>query len=148
MIRKMISSDIPSVHRINTSAMNEEYLPEVFSYFLLQWPEGQIVSCDYIGNINGFISGARLGDGKVTISLFAVDQKERGKGIGSELLSAFKHSATMEGKNIIRLEVRLENHSAIKYYEKRGFVKVQHLPSFYNDGGDAFCMISSFFRET
>lgn len=141
MIRQMTESDVPAVFSITCESMDQYFSPEVFSYFRIQWPAGQLVYCDMLGNVRGYISGARLDRGRVSISLFAVDEKIRNTGAGSELLAFFRQRAAMEGFATIQLEVRPANTVAVEFYEKRGFMKTEFMRFFYNDGGDAIRMI-------
>lgn len=142
LIRNMIAGDADPVHRLLCASMDEYFAPEVITYFLYQWPNGQLVSTDPIGRINGYIAGSRLSEGKVSVALFAVRSDCRDIGIGSALLSCYRQRALMEGARSIQLEVRVTNMNAIRFYEKRGFMRTEILPHFYNDGGDAVRMIA------
>jgi len=67
----------------------------------------------------------------------------RNKGIGSELL---KHIIKKPGNvRKVRLEVKMSNKEAIKFYKKYGFVIKETLPDFYPDGTDAYLMEKSLF---
>jgi Acetyltransferases len=142
MIRRMKSSDIDSVYNIACLSLDEYYLPEVFSFFMEEWPSGQLVSYDPVGNVTGFICGSQLTSEKVSILMFAVNPRYRKRGIGSELLREFRMVASMERKRIIQLEVRPSNANALSFYEKKGFHISEQLPNFYNNGGNALRMVS------
>jgi len=142
MIRRMRSSDIDQVYNIACLSLDEYYVLEVFSFFMAEWPSGQLVSCDPVGNIIGFICGSQLTSDKASILMFAVDPRCRNMGIGSELLQEFRRVASMDRKRIIQLEVRPSNANAISFYEKKGFHVSEQLPNFYNNGGNAFRMVS------
>ena len=66
---------------------------------------------------------------------------QRGKGIGTQLLEAFRRRCLMEGMSTIQLEVRTTNTNAIRFYERNGFVRTEYLRSFYNDCGDGYRMV-------
>lgn len=142
MIRQMREADLMSVYRITCNSLDEYYASDVFSYFMLRWPAGQLVAVDPVGNVVGYMTASRLGKGVVTITLFAVDPSYRNHGVGDELLRAFRHRSTMEGHKSIQLEVRANNAAAIAFYSKRGFLQTSRLPCFYNDGCDALRMIA------
>ena len=142
MIRRMRSSDVDSVYNISCLSLDEYYVPDVFSFFMAEWPSGQLVSCDPVGNVTGFICGSQLTSDKASILMFAVNPRHRNMGIGSELLQEFRMVTSMERKRIIQLEVRPSNFGAISFYEKKGFHISDQLPNFYNNGGNALRMVS------
>lgn len=142
-VRTMNETDLLAVHRIGTMSLDETFKTEVYLYFMMQWPAGQLVACDMIGNVCGFLSSARLDNGRIMISLFAVDLTHRNKGVATELLSNLRRRAMAEGFRTLQLEVRVTNANAIRFYEKRGFMITERLPGFYNDGGDGVRMIAS-----
>ncbi|MGE4577419.1 MAG: GNAT family N-acetyltransferase [Candidatus Methanomethylophilaceae archaeon] len=143
IIRQMSEEDLPRVYATAMSSLDEYYLPEVFSYFLNQWPGGQIVACSAAGKVIGFICGSRLGPDRVGIALLAVERQNRCQGIGSELLATLRRRAVTEGAYTVQLEVRIENKAAIDFYRARGFIIAESLPMFYSNGGDAIRMIGT-----
>ena len=144
-IRFMRPSDADSVHSLIISSLDEYFSPEIPLYFLNQWPRGSFVASDFAGNIVGYIAGASLSGGRVSVSLLCVEHSSRGRGIGSALLGHLETSARMEGIRTIQLEVKTSNSQAIRFYERRGFMRTEVLPGFYNDGSDGIRMVSSAF---
>lgn len=67
----------------------------------------------------------------------AVDQKERGHGIGRALLQAAANLAQLRGCTTLQLEVSAANQPAIRLYESVGFRRVDMRKGYYQDGGDA-----------
>jgi ribosomal-protein-alanine acetyltransferase len=67
----------------------------------------------------------------------AVDPELRGKGIGSELIEAAEASALGHDCSYLRLEVRRNNDTAIRLYEKRGYKRIGLLPDYYEDHMEA-----------
>ena len=65
--------------------------------------------------------------GSYHISILAVFDKYRRKGIGSKLISHVEELAKKEGCTSLYLEVQSNNIPAIKIYEKHGFFKVKEL---------------------
>lgn len=141
MIRDSRQSDMGDMYRIALASLDENYSPEIFSYFSMQWPSGQMVMCSPDGTVAGFISSVKLDSSTVRIMMFAVDPRFRGRGIGTRLLSALRMRAMMEGMTAIVLEVRTGNERAIAFYRNNGFVPSGVLEGFYNDGGPAVRMI-------
>ena len=72
--------------------------------------------------------------------LFAMDTSVQGRGKGSELLDALIMQARMDRIRYITLEVRAENSRARSFYKKHGFMELDTMPYYYNDGGDAVRM--------
>lgn len=138
----MTANDITDVFAVLNLNLDDYFAPEVIGFFLTQWPEGQFVAETYAGRIVGALCGSRLGGNRASVALLAVDSSVRGKGAGSALLSDLRQACLMQGISTIQLEVRTTNVSAISFYQRRGFVVSEHLPSFYNDGGDGYRMVS------
>ncbi len=141
IIRQAGEKDLEGVFVLMNSNLDEFFPPSVIMFFQEQWPQGQFVATDVFGNILGAICGSRLEGGRVSISLFAVDESCRGQGIGQQLLDTFRRRCYMDGYSIIQLEVRTSNLLAKRFYEKRGFRVTEHLHGFYNDGGDGYRMV-------
>lgn len=128
--------------------LDEYFAPEIFDYFMRQWRRGQLVACLPSGRIIGFIVGSLLSSDKAAISLFAIDAEYGRIGAGTQLLSSLRQRALMEGVRTIQLELRVENEGALNFYRMNGFVKVEYLPAFYNNGGDGVRMIGPVRTDT
>ncbi|MDR0198438.1 MAG: GNAT family N-acetyltransferase [Methanomassiliicoccaceae archaeon] len=140
IIRGYDPKDSERLYDILNSSLDETYRQEVLSYFNLQWPDGQLVVCDFSGRPAGFLSSSRIDASHIRIMIFAVDRDHRSMGLGSKLLIRLKHIAMMNGISHISLEVRLSNMRAINFYRRHGFVQTEILKKYYNDGGDAVGM--------
>jgi len=70
----------------------------------------------------------------------AVHGESRGRRIGEGLLLHLIEGLRNRGTQHIFLEVRPDNHAAVKLYEKQGFAACQTLPHFYGDGKPALRM--------
>ena len=140
MIRPMRLEDMNDLYDITLMSLDEAFLPDVFFGFYQQWPDGQFVSCDFAGKAIGYLCSVRLVDGGARIMMFAVNPAYRGRGKGSELLSALINRARMERIRYITLEVREENLSARKFYRGKGFVEISTLRGYYSDGGNGIRM--------
>ncbi len=139
-IREFRESDTDALYDIALSSFDEYFDKAVFNYFRTQWHSGQLVACDVTGRIVGFISSTRLEGRKVRIMLFGVLSEYRGKGIGKQLLDAFRMKAMMEGQVSMTLEVRTTNEDARRFYRKNGFFETDILKHYYRDGGDGVRM--------
>ncbi|MBI4273217.1 MAG: GNAT family N-acetyltransferase [Rhizobiales bacterium] len=59
------------------------------------------------------------------------------RGIGQALLAAAEAHAQERGCHVMRLEVEINNASAIRIYEKSGYCRRGHAASYYDNGSDA-----------
>ena len=68
------------------------------------------------------------------VTTIGVSPAYRQQGIASALLNTVEQQLQMDR---IRLSVRKSNSSAIRMYEKHGYLQVGQWPGYYEDGGDA-----------
>lgn len=148
MIRYMKPEDTEEVYSILSDSLDQYFAPAVLDFFLVQWPKGQLVFCDFAGNIQGFLCGLVINGNIASIPLFAVRRECRSRGIGKSLLDSFRTESVFRGCSSIVLEVREENTRAIKFYERNGFVKTDLLIEFYDDQGNAVRMTALPRRNT
>lgn len=88
---------------------------------------------------DGRITGAsyvlfRKGNSASRLYSIAVDPDRQGKGHGIALLRESELEAARRGCDRMTLEVRQDNASAIRFYEKHGYTAVRTLPAYYEDG--------------
>jgi ribosomal protein S18 acetylase RimI-like enzyme len=134
----MNKEDLKTVKEIS-----EKYLPERYSTGLLKklvrmWPEASRIAEDE-NQVVGFSIGRRDGM-KARLAIIAVEEKYRGKGIGTDLLRAFEELTRKSRIKCMNLFVEVSNVNAISFYEKRGFRIVERKPKIYKNGSDAFLM--------
>jgi ribosomal-protein-alanine N-acetyltransferase len=140
IVRAYDENDSDRLYGILCSSLDESFRQEMFSYFNLQWPQGQFVVCDFAGRPIGFVCASKIDERHAKIMLFAVDSNYRSMGLGSKLMMALRRSVMMNGMDHISLEVRPSNMRAINFYKRHGFVSTEVVKNYYNDGGDAVRM--------
>ena len=88
---------------------------------------------ELVGFITGFVSNCA---GKLSGHVYTLDVKrnQRGKGVGSKLLSKFEEKMLEKGVNAVYLEVRIDNVSAKKLYFKHGYKPFKMLKDYYGQG--------------
>jgi ribosomal protein S18 acetylase RimI-like enzyme len=79
----------------------------------------------------------RKGSSLARLYSIAVDSRHRGSGLGARLLTDAEAVARARGKTALRLEVRQDNASAIRLYERRGYARFGRYAGYYADGADA-----------
>jgi ribosomal protein S18 acetylase RimI-like enzyme len=64
--------------------------------------------------------------------------ESRGRGVGSALVAAAENLARQRGCHAMRLEVRVDNASALHLYERLGYRRLTALPAYYQDAMDGW----------
>jgi len=80
----------------------------------------------------------RKGSQVARLYSIATHGEARGKGVGSALLEAAEHAARRRRCHALRLEVRTDNHSAVRLYERLGYHRIGEYAGYYEDGADAW----------
>lgn len=122
--------------------LDDNFTQNEFEELYKKWVENSInkkiadqilVSRNNNDNINGLVS---LKHDKIesTIGLIAVDKDSRGKGIGSELISACKYFSLNKHSKKLVVSTQKENEKARDFYLKKGFQKnkVTHIYHLWN----------------
>jgi ribosomal-protein-alanine N-acetyltransferase len=81
-------------------------------------------------------------DREIQLINIAVHPEKRRKGLGNHLLGEMIRAGTARGMEQIWLEVRTSNMTAIKIYEKLGFVAVGRRPMYYRDTNEDAIVMS------
>jgi [ribosomal protein S18]-alanine N-acetyltransferase len=89
--------------------------------------------------IIGYVIGV-MDDETGYISSIAVASKVRGRGLGRALMEAVMARLIEQGARRFGLHVRQDNAAAIHLYETLGFVLVDRILDYYEDGSPAFYM--------
>ena len=71
----------------------------------------------------------------------AVHPESQSEGIGRELLERVLLTLSVEGAHVVKLEVREGNETAQSLYDDVGFEPIRRVPSYYDDGEDAYVMV-------
>ena len=139
-IRNMNATDVSSVAELEAKIFSQPWSEQGFldtlqmsnTVFLVAEEDGMVVG--YIGMY------CSLDEGEITN--VAVSSEKRCMGIGGKLIVAMKQEAERRGVTQIVLEVRVSNESAIRLYEKNGFVNQGIRKGFYElPKEDAYIMI-------
>lgn len=138
IIREFKRPDIKRVLEIETESFKDPYPPSILidvynlgAGFLVAQHDNIVVG--YI------IFWIRYEDEGHIISL-AVDKKYRKRGFARELVNHAINIFVKCNVREIKLEVRMENKGARKFYDKIGFNEKEFLKNYYEDGEDAVIM--------
>lgn len=139
-IRAMQAEDAEEVAVIESRTFSQPWSKQGFldslalehAVFLVAEEDNRV-----LGYIGMYVS---LDEGEITN--VAVDSDARRRGIGAMLVEAMKKEAGLRGVTQIVLEVRVSNESAIRLYERNGFVNQGIRKGFYDmPKEDAYIML-------
>lgn len=126
------------IQRIFPERGNCNIFMDIYEIF----PEGFVVAIED-EKLIGFAIGIMSDDYTGRILLIGVDEKYRRMGIGTRLLRKLNQILVSYGARKIQLEVRVSNEGAMKFYQRNGFIKINRIKSFYEDGEDGYVMIKN-----
>jgi len=97
-----------------------------------------VLACESQGRLVGSaLVFLRKGSRRARLYSIAIDHHCRGMGVGGALFAAAERAVLDRGRDRLYLEVREDNAVAIRLYESRGYIHVDTLPAFYEDGAAA-----------
>ncbi len=131
--------DSESIMETIKCSLSEYYTKSLILDLYKTWPEAFIVYDNY-DSVIGFIIGAKYSGTEGRILLFAVKKQFRRSGVGQNLLSRELRIMSGAGLSTVRLEVRTDNDSGIKFYKNNGFSIISTLKNYYSDLSDAYLM--------
>jgi len=134
-------TDLPAIAAIEAASFSHPWpSARLAAYFD---HEGTVVLVAEEGSPTGFLVACRERAADVPmlhIHDLAVAPPHRRRGAASALLAELIRIAAAEGIPLLRLEVRITNEGARRFYERHGFRVIRHLRRYYEDGGAAFQM--------
>lgn len=131
-----------AVYRIEKTSFPQPWPFAAFEGFLGE-PGFLVATVD--GRVVGYVvadtvpnAGRTLGH----VKDIAVHPDYRGRGIGAQLLGSALTVMREKRASHVKLEVRESNDSAIRLYRRFGFQFRRTLPRYYDDGEDAYVLVS------
>ena len=144
-VRPATDADLPAILEIEH--LSFEHAAERFGdrkvRSLIHSPRAVAIVASDAGTIGGWASGftwSGTGPKWGRIYALAVHPKHRGRKLGPKLLQHLIDDLRRRGAGAIFLEVRTDNHSARRLYERSGFLGARTLPDFYGPGISALRM--------
>jgi len=137
VLRPMTLDDLPQVYRIELDSFA---LPWPFNSYVFEVTKSRVSRC-FVATTNddkdrkkilGMIVIYLIED-EAHVATFAVHPEHRRNGVGWRLLLHALKDTCQEGATHAFLEVRAGNESAVKLYEKFGFVRVGVRKNYYSD---------------
>ena len=139
-LRDFREKDIDDINILTEQAFGVRHDYALYSEFHNSWKKGFIV-IENFWRVLGFAIAIRQKQNEIRLMMLAVNSKFRRRGIGTFLMREIIKRANIEGMYKIRLEVKVSNKSAIRFYSRFGFVITSRIPHYYDDGEDGFLMI-------
>ena len=125
---------IKDIVTTEAECFSEPWSEDAVSDFLSYSYNGALV-CLADGSFAGYVTYTDI-CGEVQIANVATKESIRRCGVGSFLMEALIEVSEKNGAEVITLEVRSKNVSAIALYEKYGFVTVGTRKNFYKKPDD------------
>lgn len=140
-IREMVVNDLDCVVELEKQLFTSAW---EYNDFLYEIKENQFafyyVLVDH-DQIIGYV-GLWMMYEQSQITTIGVDQHYQGHGYGHQLLNEMIKIACQHQCDVMSLEVRVSNHTAIRLYESCGFEKVTLRKDYYQDNHeDAYLML-------
>ncbi len=139
-VREAKPSDLPAMMEIERVSFAHPWpAPLVAHYF--ERPEAVVLVAENPAVV-GFLIAVYKGWPRRVVHVhdLAVDPTHRNQGVGTALLHELVTQARTRGAQAVRLEVRVSNIQARRFYEHRGFHLLRVVPHYYEDGEDALHM--------
>lgn len=95
------------------------------------------------GEMVAFVFLMMASDGSAHVTTIGVAPEHRRRGLGGKMLEHAERALRMRGVSTLMLEVRVSNEGAQNLYRRHGYLTVQRLESYYNNGEDGFLMVKS-----
>jgi len=138
-IRRATLTDLPALLALERSAFTTDHLsPRQYRQHLVSPTAVVLVAADESGLLGTALVFFRRASDLARLYSIAVAHGARGRGVGEALLAAVEQAALRRGARRIRLEVRQDNASAMRLYERRGYTRFAERPGYYEDGGHAW----------
>lgn len=141
IIRQGELSDLAALIAIEEQSFTQDRLS---SRSLKRWltaSHGILLIAEHQGDVLGYgLVWCHKGTRLARLYSLAVHPSAQGKGVASKLLNALERETAKRGRLFMRLEVAVNNHNAIKLYEKLGYRVFGHYSDYYDDHSDALRM--------
>jgi [ribosomal protein S18]-alanine N-acetyltransferase len=145
-IRRARQRDIAAISAIELTSFKDPWTPEILLETLEYFPETFFIA-EAGTEVAGFLVGGMEDTGELLyghICNFAVDDRYRRLGIGTELVARAEHQFMFMFAAGVQLEVRSSNTIAQAFYSRLGYRMVFSIDQYYSNGEDAVVMMKWF----
>lgn len=131
ILREMLTEDLEQVMEIENQLFSVPWTKEGYFTFLTR-KDTMFLVVEEKGKILGYCGLLMVLD-EGDITNVAVCRERQREGIGGFLVSSLLRLAGEQGISVIHLEVRAGNETAIRLYERMGFVRDGIRRNYYSD---------------
>lgn len=144
-IHPLTRRELKEVLRLNARCFRngENYTKHTFSYLLNDANTLSYRATTETGEMAAFVFVMMNPDGAAHITTIGVAPEHRRRGLGKMLLAFLEKHLPKKGVSTIVLEVRVSNIAAQQLYIRSGYVSLQKVTRYYNDGEDGYLMMKS-----
>jgi ribosomal protein S18 acetylase RimI-like enzyme len=150
-LRRAVPADVPAIAAIEEASFShpgERFGLRRVRHLTIS-PRPMVIVAEMLAEAShkavvGWIAAFNWNRGKIPwgrIYAIAVDPAARGQKLGQRLMHAMMSELESRGASQIFLEVRPDNHAALRLYDKLGFAECRRLPHFYGRGIDGVRMV-------
>ncbi|MDX2025665.1 ribosomal protein S18-alanine N-acetyltransferase [Microcella sp.] len=141
-IRDAALSDLDAIMHLETSTFLTDAWSRDMMAAELAAPHTRYIVAVEGETVIGYAGlSAPAGVEQADVQTIAVDAAHRGRGIGARLLDVLLTEAAARGADDVLLEVRADNPTAQRLYERHGFAAIAVRPRYYQpDDVDAIVM--------
>ena len=141
-IRRAAPTDLPAIATIEGASFPDPWPQELLEQYFEDRHAVVLVAedADLVAFLIARDESSRQRERVLHIHDLAVTPAHRRQGAATALLAELTAIAQASGGRRIRLEVRVDNESARRFYEHHGFQVVRRLARYYDDGGAALRM--------
>lgn len=141
LIRPAQRSDLDRLCQLERTCFNGDRLSRRNFSHMLRSDHADLILAEQGDLIGGYaLVLYRSGTNLARLYSIAVTPEWRGQGVSSRLLEAAEQQAIGRESAFMRLEVSVNNQSAIRLYERSGYHRFGQIPEYYEDGSDAWRM--------
>jgi ribosomal protein S18 acetylase RimI-like enzyme len=137
-VRRARLADIDALARLEADSFASDKLSRRSLLHLIRSPSAIVLvaarGTEVLGDAAVLL---RRGSRRARLYSIAVDAREAGRGVGSQLMEAAENAARGRKAERLHLEVRADNAAAIRFYQRRGYKEVGRRDRYYEDGMDA-----------
>ena len=138
-IRQATLADLDAMLELERASFTTDHLTRRQYHRHLHGTSAAVLAAvDAVGLLGNAVVFFRRNSDIARLYTIAIAHTARGRGLGEALLAAAEDAAIRHGSRRMRLEVRQDNHSAIRLYERRGYRSFGAHAGFYEDGADAW----------
>lgn len=139
-LREYRPSDFRALWELDQACFTPEIAYSEFELrHFLDYPGAFTLLAEQDGDVWGFIL-THLHKKHGHVITIDVREDQRRTGLGSHLLRAAEDRLRAAGKEVVALEVAVDNRAAITFYSRHGFTLVKTIPHYYANGLDALRM--------